>query len=41
MLKATDAREMFGEHDRSERVARAAAESNSSAPELNIRTAKT
>lgn len=31
MLKATDAREMFGEHDRSERVARATAESNSSA----------
>ena len=31
MLKATDVREMFGEHDWGERVARAAAESNSSA----------
>ena len=31
MLKAMDAREMFGEHERSKRVARAAAVSNSSA----------
>ena len=31
MLKAMDTREMFGEHERSKRVARAAAVSNSSA----------